>query len=91
MKDLGMKQNVLKEIMDLMDVNEGNKLKKHPKFAKATVIEIAKKPEVDAQESKQHEAMEMPMMEKGEQESGEEELSPEMIQALLEQLQKEKE
>lgn len=79
MKDLGMKQNILKEIMDLMDVNEGDKLKKHPKFAKATVIEIAKKPEDKKIE-------EMPMM----KEDGEEELSPEMIEALLEQLQKEK-
>lgn len=82
MKDLGMKQNILKEIMDLMDVNEGDKLKKHPKFAKATVIEIAKKPEDKKIE-------EMPMMKKEEGEDSEE-LSPEIIEALMEQLNKEK-
>lgn len=76
MKDLGMKQDILKEIMDLMDVNEGEKLKKHPKFAKVSVLEV-KKPESE----------EMPMM-KEKEEGGEEELSPEMIEQLLEQLQK---
>lgn len=76
MKDLGIKQNILKEIMDLMDVNEGEKLKKHPKLAKVSVLEIEKKPKME----------EMPMM----KEESEDELSPEMIEALMEQLQKEK-
>lgn len=79
MKDLGMKQDILKEIMDLMDVNEGEKLKKHPKFAKVSVLEVEKKPKGE----------EMPMMAEKE-EGSEEELSPEMIEQLLEQLQKAK-
>ena len=82
MKDMGMKQNILKEIMDMMDMNEGEKLKKHPKFAKVSVLEIEKKPKGEEMP---------PMMEKEKEEGGEDELSPEMIEQLLEQLQKEKE
>lgn len=32
MKDLGIKSKVLKEIMDLMDQKEGDRLKAHPKL-----------------------------------------------------------
>lgn len=78
MKDLETKKNVLKEIMDLMDSREGDRLKKHPKLV-AAQIEVGK-PEIEAEEEE-----ETPEIESEGEES--EEISPEMIEALLEKLQ----
>lgn len=41
---LEVKKNILKEIMDMMDMKDGERLKGHPKFMKAE-IEVKAKPE----------------------------------------------
>lgn len=41
---LEAKKNILKEIMDMMDMKDGERLKGHPKFMKAE-IEVKAKPE----------------------------------------------
>lgn len=79
MKDLQMKQGILKEIMGLMDSREGDRLKGHPKFVKAS-IDVVKPDALEKDEDPAEEALESPDMEKKE---GDEELSPEMIQMLL--------
>lgn len=99
MQDLEIKKNVLKEIMDLMDGREGDRLKSHPKFAKA-----AAKPAVDELEA-DADADDIDDLEIGEGEAedaeadkadpfaskkpevaadDDQELDPEMLQALLE-------
>lgn len=80
MKDLEMKQNVLKEIMDLMDARQGDKLKSHPKLV-AAKIEVAKPKEVMMKADDAEESLESPEMEAKE---GDSEVSPEMLQKLLE-------
>lgn len=89
MKDLEMKQNVLKEIMSLMDEREGESLKKHPKLI-AAKIEVAK-PEGSGEalkeklmgEKSEDAPEESPEMEK--KEDGE--ISAEDIKKLLEHFQ----
>lgn len=78
MQDLEMKQNILKEIMDLMDQKEGEKLKSHPKFM-AAKVEV-EKPAVEEAEPKEE------SVEVGEKSMSESEVSPEQLQMLLEQL-----
>lgn len=82
MQDLEMKQKVAKEIMDLMDQMEGDRLKKHPKVMGAS-IEIEKKEPMMA--SDPEEIAESPEAKAVEDsEDGEEmELSPEMIEKIL--------
>jgi hypothetical protein len=72
MKDLETKQKVLKEIIDLMDSRDGDKLKSHPKLM-AAKVEIAK-----PEDSKKEESKESPL-----EESSEEEVTPEMLKKLL--------
>ena len=64
-----LEQKVLEGIIEMLDEQEGEKLKKHPKLM-AMEVEVEKKPE-----------MEMPEMEEDESEM---ELTPELIQKLLE-------
>ena len=82
MKDLGTKQKVLKEIMDLMDSRDGDKLKSHPKLI-AAKVEVAK-PEDGIKKmlegSSDEEASETPAIEAKE---GDSEISPEMLDKLL--------
>lgn len=81
MKDLELKKNVLKEIMDLMDSREGDRLKGLKAKAAPVKVEI----EADAEPED-----EMSENEDIESEAGgddpEMDLSPEMIQKLLEKL-----
>jgi hypothetical protein len=65
-----LEQKVLEGIIEMLDEQEGEKLKKHPKLM-AMEVEVEKKPE-----------MEMPEVE--EEDDSEMELSPELIQKLLE-------
>lgn len=83
MKDLSTKQNVLQEIIDLMDAREGEGLKNHPKFAKATPeLKPEGESEDPAEGSALEEKLESPEVEKSE--GGEGELSDEDMQMLLE-------
>lgn len=68
-----LEKKVLEGIIEMLDEQEGEKLKKHPKLM-AMEIEVGKKPE------------EMPMAEKEVEKEDESEidLSPEMIQKLME-------
>ena len=66
-----LEQKVLEGIIEMLDEQEGEKLKKHPKLM-AMEVEIEKKPEMKEE-----------MPEESEDES-EMELSPELIQKLLE-------
>lgn len=70
-----LESKVLDEIIAMLDEQEGEKLKKHPKLM-AMQVEIEKKPKDESME------MEKPEME--EEDEAEAELSPEMIQKLLE-------
>ena len=82
MKDLSVKQNILKEIMDLMDAKEGEGLKAHPKFA-AAKIEVkpeSDEPELPVDGAELEEKLEVPEEEKAEGD----ELSDDDLQMLLE-------
>jgi hypothetical protein len=68
-----LEKKVLEGLIEMLDEQEGEKLKKHPKLM-AMEIEMSKKPE-------------MPEMEESKDESEDEsemELTPELIQKLLE-------
>ena len=78
MKDLGLKQNVLQEIIDMMDEKEGEGLKSHPKLM-AAKLEVAK-PEVEEMEL-EPEAEKEPMLEKVQGEDSE--ISEDDLQKLL--------
>lgn len=92
MKDLSLKQNVLKEIMDLMSEREGKALKNHPKLV-AAKVEIAKpegglmdklkegeeKPEMEMHDGMMGEEMDKDKMGDIDIES----LDPEMLEKLL--------
>lgn len=86
MKDLGAKQNVLKEIMELMDKKEGDSLKSHPKLM-AAKVEVLKPdgksetPAIDAMK-KIKDASASPMDEKSSI-SGDSDVSHEDLQKLL--------
>ena len=69
---MDLEKKVLEGIIEMLDEQEGEKLKKHPKLM-AMQLEVEKKPE-------------MPEMKEESQESEDEEmeLSPELIQKLLE-------
>lgn len=82
MLDLDMKKKVAQEIMDLMDVKDGEKLKKHPKLVAAS-IEVEKKPGLEALKSEDEPSPESELMEKKE-DSSEPELDEETIKKLLE-------
>jgi hypothetical protein len=67
-----LEKKVLEGIIEMLDEQEGEKLKKHPKLM-AMQVEVEKKPKLE----------EMPELEEKEDES-EMELTPELIQKLLE-------
>lgn len=69
-----LEQKVIDEIIAMLDEQEGEKLKKHPKLM-AMQVEVEKKPEM--------EMMEKPEMEEVEKEE-EMEITPELLQKLLE-------
>lgn len=77
MKDLELKKNVLKEIMDLMDSREGDRLKGLKAKPETVKLEVETDPEDETQKEESVES---------EGEDSEENLSPEMIQMLLEKL-----
>lgn len=81
MKDIGIKKNILKEIMEMMDEHESDGLRKHPKLVKAEIDIVKPEEEVSVDESVpeviEHEAVEPKEVE-------EEELSEEMKAKLLE-------
>lgn len=77
---LESKKNILKEIMDMMDMKDGERLKKHPKFMKAE-IEVEAKPEGEAEEMAEPKAEEKEDIAEGEME-----IDPEMLQMLIEKL-----
>jgi hypothetical protein len=67
-----LEQKVLDGIIQMLEEQEGEKLKKHPKLM-AMEVEIEKKPK-----------MEMPEEEEEKEDESEMELTPELIQKLLE-------
>ena len=82
-KELGIKSKVLKEIMDMMDMTEGENLKKHPKLiaAKVTVA----KPVNEEEKEKIMEDMDE-KKESMEEESDEldlENIDPELLKKLM--------
>lgn len=89
MKQKGLKEKVLQDIMNYADGLDGEKLKKHPKLV-AAKITVAK-PMDDSEKEKMMEKMggdsceDMPMheSEEGTEETGIEGLTPEDIQKLL--------
>ena len=81
MKDLELKKNVLKEIMDLMDSREGDRLKGLKAKAAPVKVETEAASEPEGEMS-ENEGMES----EAEGEDSEMDLSPEMIQKLLEKL-----
>lgn len=91
--DFEADKKILQEIMDLMDEKEGDKLKNHPKILAAQVEVGAGDPKdllkkkfgsEEGEEESPEEDVDQPS-----EEQGEGELSPEMIQALLDKLEKE--
>lgn len=86
MKDLGIKQKTLQEIIDLMDEREGSELKNHPKLI-AAKIEV--KPEGESEDPLQA----LKSASADEDESAEDlpkdgdEVSPEDLKKLLEHFQ----
>lgn len=82
MKDLELKKNVLKEIMDLMDSREGDRLKGLKAKAAPVKIEVETESEPE-DEMQEDEGMES----KGaDGEESEMDLSPEMLEMLLAKL-----
>lgn len=83
MKDLEVKKNVLKEIMDLMDAREGDSLKKHPKLVAAKIeVEKPEDDEMEMPETEEDSDM-MPEMDSAEEKS-EDDISPEDLERLME-------
>lgn len=87
---LDLKKNILKEIMDMMDAKEGDRLKKHPKFMKAE-IEIGAKPKedemMDDKEDKPEIEMDPKLDAKEDVAEGEmDDIDPEMLQMLIEKM-----
>jgi len=85
MQDLEMKKKVAQEIMDLMDQKDGDRLKNHPKFMAAS-IEVEKPKEMCAECEKSPCECEKSQMEEPKEEG--EEISPEILQKLMEMLDK---
>ena len=83
---MDIENKVLQDIIDMLDEQEGEKLKKHPKLM-ALQVEVGKKPEMaegeGEEEDPEHEASESP-----EELSQEGEMSPEMIKKVLEMYEK---
>lgn len=71
-----LEKKVLAGIMEFLDGQEGEKLKKHPKLI---ALEAMKSPQVEKLEDPKEEASESPS-----EEMSEDDLSPEMIQKILE-------
>lgn len=69
-----LEKKVIDEIIAMLDEQEGEKLKKHPKVM-AMQLEVEKKPELE---------MEAPKMGEEIESEDEEEISPELLQKLLE-------
>lgn len=77
MKDMDLKKEVLKEIMDLMSQKDGEMLKKHPKIAKVDIASndpsLAKKLESGMKEAVMEGEEENPMEAMGEADGMDEE------------------
>jgi hypothetical protein len=85
MKDIGVKSKVLKEIMDLMDQKEGDKLKGHPKLVamKVTTAMPMKGKMIDKEDMMDDEPKEVEELEDKMDSDISEDISPELLAQLL--------
>jgi hypothetical protein len=84
MKDISVKSKVLKEIMDLMDQKEGDKLKSHPKLVAMKVTTAMPMKKEDMMEDKaEGEPKEVEGLEEKLGSDISEEVSPELLAQLI--------